>query len=341
MVEGLFRDRTILITGGTGTIGREVATQVLAYQPAAVRIYSRDESKQFDMQQEFSHDPGLRYFIGDVRDKERLLLAMEDVDIVFHTAALKHVGACEYNPFEAVKTNIYGTQNVIDAALAKNVRKVILTSSDKAVNPVNTMGVSKLMAEKLITAANQYKGKKRTIFASVRFGNVLGSRGSVLPLIKEQIKRGGPVTLTHPEMTRFVLALSEAVRLLFQATAMARGGEVFVLKMPVIRVADLMSVMVEDLAPVMGHDPAAVKINIIGAKPGEKLYEELITDEERTRTVLKDGMYVILPAAEGAASVGARRKARQSAFSDVLVSNETACLSNPEIRSYLYERNLI
>ena len=339
-MEGLFKGRTVLITGGTGTIGREVASQVLAGEPAAVRIYSRDESKQFEMQQEFSGCPNLRYFIGDVRDKERLLLAMEDVDIVFHTAALKHVGACEYNPFEAVKTNIYGTQNVIDAALARNVRKVIMTSSDKAVNPVNTMGVSKLMAEKLITAANQYKGKKRTVFASVRFGNVLGSRGSVLPLLKEQIKRGGPVTLTHPEMTRFVLALSEAVRLLFKATALARGGEVFVLKMPVMRVTDLMSVLVEDLAPTMGYDPAGIKINIIGAKPGEKLYEELISDEEKAHTVLRDDLYVVLPTIEGAPRL-AFSQPLSAASSGPLVSNGGSHMSNPEIRSYLYGRNLI
>jgi len=340
-MEELFRGRTILITGGTGTIGQEVARQVMAYGPAAVRIYSRDESKQFEMQQRFSDFPSMRYFIGDVRDKERLFLAMEDVDIVFHTAALKHVAACEYNPFEAVKTNIYGTQNVIDAALARNVRKVILTSSDKAVNPVNTMGVSKLMAEKLITAANQYKGRKRTVFASVRFGNVLGSRGSVLPLIKEQIKRGGPVTLTHPEMTRFVLSLPEAVSLLFKATALARGGEVFVVKMPVMRVADLMGVMVEELAPAMGHDPAGIRINIIGAKPGEKLYEELISEEERTRTVVMDGLYVVLPEPETLASAGWRGRGYAGALSDAVTSNGGHCLSGEEIKSFLEERNLL
>ncbi|MDA8333833.1 MAG: polysaccharide biosynthesis protein [Peptococcaceae bacterium] len=335
-MEGLFKGRTILITGGTGTIGREVARQVLEAGPAAVRIYSRDESKQFDMQQDFSGCANLRFFIGDIRDKERLLLAMEDVDTVFHTAALKHVGACEYNPFEAVKTNIYGTQNVIDAALARNVRRVIVTSSDKAVNPVNTMGVSKLMAEKLTTAANHYKGKKRTVFASVRFGNVLGSRGSVLPLIKEQIKRGGPVTLTHPDMTRFVLSLPEAVGLLFKATALARGGEVFVLKMPVMRVADLMHVLVENLAPALGHDPSQIKIHVTGAKPGEKLYEELISEEERARTLLKEDLYVVLP------STGQGTETRgPQAVGASLASNGVSYLSNPEIRSYLYDRNLV
>lgn len=337
--------KKILITGGTGTIGRELLRQALAFDPAVIRIFSRDESKQFDMQHEFAGYKNIRFLLGDVRDKERLLMAMEEVDLVFHAAALKHVLACEYNPFEAVKTNIYGTQNVIEAALEKNVERVIMTSSDKAVNPANTMGASKLMAEKLITAANYYKGSRRTVFASVRFGNVLGSRGSVVPLFKEQIRHGGPVTLTHENMTRFIMALEEAVGLVFKAAALARGGEVFVLKMPTIQVADLARVLVEALAPAYGFEPEQIKVNIIGSKPGEKLYEELISPGELNRTRELEDMYVVLPAItelnEICDKIACTRDDGESENSEHFCSTNGYYMTRQEIHLFLKERKLI
>lgn len=341
----LIAGKKILITGGTGTIGRELVKQALNFDPAVVRIFSRDESKQYDMQHDFTGYKNIRFLLGDVRDKERLRMAMDEIDLVFHAAALKHVQACEYNPFEAVKTNIYGTQNVIEAALEKNVERVIMTSSDKAVNPANTMGASKLMAEKLITAASYYKGSRRTVFASVRFGNVLGSRGSVIPLFKEQIRLGGPVTLTHENMTRFVMSLEEAVGLLFKAASVARGGEVFVLKMPVIQVADLARVMVETLAPAYGFESGQIKVNIIGAKPGEKLYEELISSGELRRTRELEDMYVILPAIiesnkafdEIACTLHGNEPVDLGQFS----STNGCCMTGGEICSYLKDRKII
>jgi len=184
----LFKNKKILITGGTGSIGQEIVREVLKHEPAVVRILDIDETKQFELQQEYEDYENIRFLLGDIRDKERLYRAIEDIDIVFHTAALKHVQACEYNPFEAVKTNVIGTQNLIDVAIDEEVEKVIFTSSDKAVNPTNVMGATKLLAERLITSANYYKGARKTVFSSVRFGNVLGSRGSVIPLFKNQIE---------------------------------------------------------------------------------------------------------------------------------------------------------
>ncbi|MEW6201168.1 MAG: polysaccharide biosynthesis protein [bacterium] len=288
-----FNNRNILVTGGTGSLGREIVKELLLFKPRVVRIFSRDEAKQFDLQKELLDYTNLRFFIGDVRDKERLEHAMENVDYVFHTAAMKHVVACEYNPFEALKTNLIGSKNVIETAMEANVKKVILTSTDKATNPCNTMGVSKLFAERLFTSANYYKGKHATVFSSVRFGNVLGSAGSALPLFKKQIEHGGPVTVTDPGMTRFILTKKQALDLVFKATHLARGGEIFILKMPVIRVCDLVDVMIKLFAP---PDKAKkIKIRYIGQQPGEKPYEELMTEEEVTRAVETRDMFILLP----------------------------------------------
>ncbi|MCD6318370.1 SDR family NAD(P)-dependent oxidoreductase [Candidatus Aerophobetes bacterium] len=285
----LFLGKKILITGGTGTVGKEITRHLLTSHPSVIRIYSRDETKQFQMNQQFGEKNNIRYFIGDVRDEKRLKMAMEGVDIIFHLAALKHVTSCEYNPFEAINTNIYGSQNVINAAMQVNAEKVIFTSTDKAVNPTSTMGATKLMAEKLFTAANYYKGKRRTVFASVRFGNVLGSRGSVIPLFKNQLTNGKSITITSKKMTRFIMSLRGAVKFIFKATLLAKGGEVFVQKMPVVKIIDL----VEVLESVLGlHN----NIKEVGIKPGEKLYEEVMTKDEQTRALERDDMYIILPA---------------------------------------------
>ncbi|MEW5946640.1 MAG: UDP-N-acetylglucosamine 4,6-dehydratase family protein [bacterium] len=287
-----FRDRIVLVTGGTGTLGKHIVREVLMHDPRVVRVFSRDEAKQFDFQQEMREYMNLRFFIGDVRDKERLEHAMENVDYVFHTAAMKHVVACEYNPFEALKTNLIGSKNVIESALDARVKKVILTSTDKATNPCNTMGVSKLFAERLFTAANYYKGRHATVFSSVRFGNVLGSTGSVIPLFKKQIEAGGPVTVTEPSMTRFIITQREALNLVFKATQLAKGGEIFILKMPVICIRDLVSVMIRLFKPPRVKN---IRIEYIGVQPGEKPYEELMTEEESTRAVETPDMFILLP----------------------------------------------
>lgn len=296
MVYNFLNNKKILITGGTGSLGRELVRKILTYNPEVIRIFDVDETEQFNFQHELKgYEEKVRFLLGDVRDKERLNRAAEDIDIIYHTAALKHVMACEYNPFEAVKTNILGTQNIIDVAIDNNVGKIIFTSSDKAVNPSNTMGTTKLLAEKLITSANYYKGAHDCIFSSVRFGNVMGSRGSVIPLFEQQIKSGGPVTITDPAMTRFMMSMSQAVELVFKSTEMAQGGEVFIFKMPTVIISDLAEVLIEGLAQRYGYRLDDIGINIIGTKPGEKMYEELMTEDESTRSLERNDMFIILP----------------------------------------------
>jgi UDP-N-acetylglucosamine 4,6-dehydratase/5-epimerase len=289
------RGKTVLVTGGTGTVGSSIVDRLLGLDVAGIRIYSRDEHKQFELRHRLPDDPRLRFLIGDTRDLHRLRRAVDGAHAIFHTAAMKHVYSCEYNPFEAVQTNIVGTQNLIDAAIDAGVERVMFASSDKAVNPTSTMGVSKLMAEKLMSAADAHRGASPTIFTSTRFGNVSGSRGSVIPLFAEQIARGGPITLTDRRMTRFTMSIDHAVGLMFGALALAKGGEVFVLKMPALRVEDLALVMRDSLAPLSGHDPEDVEIEEVGMRAGEKLNEELVTQEELSRCLETDELFIVLP----------------------------------------------
>ncbi|ABE52495.1 UDP-N-acetylglucosamine 4,6-dehydratase family protein [Methanococcoides burtonii] len=293
-MKDIFKNKNILVTGGTGSIGSEIVRLVLRYNPKVVRILSRDESKQFELEQEIGHLDNVRFLIGDIRDKSRLQRAFEGIDIVFHAAAMKHVPACEYNPFEAVKTNVMGTQNVIDAALDNDIEKVIAISTDKAASPINTMGATKLLAEKLILDANFYKGPRKTVFSCVRFGNVMGSRGSVIPLFAKQIKNGGPVTVTDSEMTRFMMSIPQAVNLVFKATKIARGGEIFIFKMPVVKLGDLAQVMIEKLAPKYGYKPEDIQITNIGIRNGEKMYEHLMNLEEALYAYKTEDMYIVL-----------------------------------------------
>ena len=243
----MLNDQIILITGGTGTIGTALIDYIFAnYEPKVIRIFSRDESKQFSLRNKLKiHEEKLRFFIGNIRDKERLNRAMKDVDIVFHLAALKHVSACEYNPFEAIKTNVLGIQNLIELSIDNNVKRVVYTSTDKAATPSNTMGVTKLLGEKLITAADYYKGKDIPIFHSLRFGNVLGSRGSIIPIIEENIKNNLPINLTHRDMTRFILDINTAIKFIIDTLKIAQGGEVFIMKMKIVKIIDLIEVLIE------------------------------------------------------------------------------------------------
>ena len=340
----IFHNKKILVTGGTGSLGKELVRHLLKNeQPETVRIFDVDETEQFEFQHELKgYEDTVRFLLGDVRDKERLARAVEDIEIIFHTAALKHVMACEYNPFEAVKTNILGMQNVIDVAIDNNVSKVIFTSSDKAVNPSNTMGATKLLAEKLVTSANYFKGKRDCVFSSVRFGNVMGSRGSVIPLFEQQIKYGGPVTITDPTMTRFMMSMSQAVKLVLRSVDMAQGGEVFIFKMPTVIISNLAEVLIEGLAPRYGHKPEDINMEIIGAKPGEKMYEELMTDDEAARSLERDDMFIIIPEIKAELlNISDFMYDATSIKSKDYVSKDVVSLTKDEIRTILKKEGII
>jgi UDP-N-acetylglucosamine 4,6-dehydratase len=281
----MFNDKTILITGGTGSFGKKyVQTLLNRYKPRKIIVFSRDELKQFEMQQVFS-DPCLRYFIGDVRDRERMVQAMRGVDFVIHAAALKQVPAAEYNPVECIKTNIDGAQNVIHAAIANNIEKVIALSTDKAANPINLYGATKLASDKLFVAANNMVGTGRTRFAVVRYGNVVGSRGSVVPFFQGLIDRGEKrLPITDNEMTRFWISLQQGVDFVLKNFERTHGGEIFVPKIPSVRVVDLATAMAPDLEQYE-----------IGIRPGEKLHEIMCPADDSHLTVEYADHYVLSP----------------------------------------------
>lgn len=281
----MFNDKSILITGGTGSFGKKFIEILLSkYQPKKVIVFSRDELKQFEMQQNFKN-PCIRYYIGDVRDKYRLIQAMRGVDYVVHAAALKQVPAAEYNPMECIKTNINGAQNVIDAAIECNVKKVIALSTDKAANPINLYGATKLASDKLFVAANNLSGAKETRFAVVRYGNVIGSRGSVVPFFKNLIANGEvELPITHPKMTRFWLKLEDGVQFVLDNFARMERGEIFVPKIPSMRILDL----AEAIAP-------RIKIKLVGIRPGEKLHEIMCPADCYYLTIEFPNHYVIKP----------------------------------------------
>ena len=279
----MFDGKKVLITGGTGSLGTALTKKLLETNVDTVRIFSRDEWKQVKMQSEII-DKRLRFFIGDVRDKERLSRALEDIDIVIHTAALKQVPVVEYNPFEAVKTNVLGTENLIEACLDKNVETVLGVGTDKAVSPLNTYGATKLLMERLFITANFYRGNHKIKFLTVRYGNVLGSRGSIVPTFINQIQNGKKITITDPEMTRFNISLEEGVGMVLWALEHALGGELFVPKIPSYRIIDV--------AEAIG--PGCEK-PITGIRPGEKIHEEMITSSDSFTTVDFGKYYAILP----------------------------------------------
>ena len=277
--------QVVLVTGGTGSFGKKMIKILLEeYHPAKIIVYSRDELKQHEMRVAGYDHPSLRYFIGDIRDQQRLRRAFNGVDLVVHAAALKQVPACEYNPMEAIKTNILGSSNVIDAALDAGVEKVIALSTDKAVNPVNLYGATKLAAEKLFVQSNAYAGGTATRFSCVRYGNVVGSRGSVVPIFIKQ-RQNGALTITDDRMTRFWISLEQGVRFTLRCSEQMFGGEVFVPKIP--------STTITDLAHAIAPE---AKVNIIGIRPGEKLHEVLISDDESRNTIQLDDMFVVQPA---------------------------------------------
>ncbi len=282
----LLKDKSILVTGGTGSFGKQFIRTVLEqHKPRRVIVFSRDELKQFEMANmpEFRDRPELRFFIGDVRDAERLRRAFNGVDIVVHAAALKQVGACEYNPFEAIKTNVHGAQNVIDAAIDRGVERVIALSTDKACNPINLYGATKLCSDKLFIAGNAYVGSTNTRFAVVRYGNVVGSRGSVVPFFIKQ-RESGRLPITHMEMTRFWITLQQGADFVLDSLERMHGGELFVPKIASMRIVDL--------ARAIGPD---CELDDVGIRPGEKLHEVMISEDDARHTVEHDGYYAILP----------------------------------------------
>ena len=329
-VANLFKGKTILITGGTGTVGLGIAQALEAYKPKNIRLMTNDENSMDEAVQILGDKSNFDFFLGEMRDSKQLKHALEGVDIVFHTTALKHVYICEDNPFEAVYTNINGIVNLVDAVFESNVQKVIFTSTDKAVNPTNMMGASKLVGEKLITNAN-CKGKNKTIFSSVRFGNVLSSRGSVIPLFKKQIKNGEPVTITDHRMSRFIISLDEAVNLLFKATEVAIGGEIFVLKMESIRVIDI--------AEALGGK--GTKTKIVGPRPGEKIYEDLMTEEELMRTYDLGDMFVILPDNKAARKFNYSKYHKFPSIKNIYSSRAQKPLSTKQLRLLLEKEAML
>ena len=283
---GMLNDRTILITGGTGSFGKKCVEIILKkYKPRKLIIFSRDELKQFEMAQVFSEKkyPCIRYFIGDVRDKERLHRALHGVDYVIHAAALKQVPALEYNPFEAIKTNILGAENIINAAIDNKVKRVIVLSTDKAANPINLYGATKLCSDKLFVAGNAYSGDANTRFGVVRYGNVVGSRGSVIPFFTE-VKKTGVLPVTDKRMTRFWITLEQGVNFVLCCLESMKGGEIFVPKIPSMNIMDLAKAIAPDC-----------QIKIVGIRPGEKIHEVMITEDDSRRTLEFEDYYVIQP----------------------------------------------
>lgn len=335
--EAMFKQKKVLIIGGTGTIGKSITKEILNHEPEVVRIFSRDEYKQFEMEQEFQdHKKDIRFLLGDVRDFSRVQRAMEDIDYVFHLAALKHVPFCEYNPFEAVQTNIIGTQNVIQAAIQSGVKKVIFTSTDKAISPTNTYGATKLTAERLVAAAEYQKGPHSTVFSAVRFGNVMGSRGSVIPLFKKQILEKQRITVTDLTMSRFMMTLKQATSLVTESAIQAQGGEIFVLKMPVVLLKDLVGVILEEMKDK--HNIHDVQIHEMGVRPGEKMYEELMTEEESKGAIELPNMFVIpSPFAERDYQYQNGKHAHEGTYS----SQNQAPIDREELKKLLLNEKLL
>lgn len=294
MIEG----RNILVTGGAGSVGRILIRRLLDRNPNVIRIFDQSEPGLAALKEELDDDR-CRYLAGNIRDKDRLVRAVDGIDIVIHTAAMKHVDVCEYNPFEAVKTNVMGLQNLIDASIDAGVERFVFTSSDKAVHPANTMGTTKLLGEKLVTAANKYSGRRNIQLCSVRFGNVVNSSQSVIPVFREQIEKGGPVTLTDPRMTRFFLTYDDVAELVIGAMNHTEGGEVFVHKMDAVRIEDLAKAMIEAFGPVSGYDPSEIEITLTGRRVGETFDEKILTEREVTRTIENESLYAVTPEQSG------------------------------------------
>jgi len=327
----MFKGKKILITGGTGSLGKALAKRLLELDADIVRIFSRNENNQNTMQSEMNDDR-LRYFIGDIRDLPRLITAMEGVDIVFHAAALKHVPVVEYNPFEAIKTNILGSQNVIDACLHENVETAVCVGTDKAVSPLNTYGATKLLMEKLFVTASNYTNpnRYRTKFIAIRYGNVLGSSGSIVPTLVKQIESGKNITITDPSMTRFNITMNQALDFIIRSIKKGNGGEVFIPKLK----AYSLEILKDTILEVLKKD---VKTEIISVRPGEKYHESLISSEETRNTFEDDEDYVILEDR----LQGNNNKRKKSSLVSQYSSDNVELLTKEELKKILIEEKLL
>jgi UDP-N-acetylglucosamine 4,6-dehydratase len=319
-----FNEKTVLITGGTGSFGKAYVTNLLSsHNPKKVIIFSRDEMKQFEMRGKFSNDPRLRFFIGDIRDKERLLRAFSGVNYIVHAAALKQVDTGEYNPREFILTNVIGSQNVVDAAIDSGVTNVIALSTDKASSPINLYGATKLTADKLFTAANVYGANSKTKFSVVRYGNVMGSRGSIIPLFQELASKGLTIPVTDLRMTRFWITLDQAVKFVDEAFSEMNGGELFVPRIPSMKITDLVAA----IAPNS-------KIKEIGIRPGEKLHEEMISPDDSRRAVVQKTKFILSPTSSEWAYVEPKGEKLPEGFSYRSDTNDQ-WLTQSEINNFI------
>ena len=324
----IFTNKKILITGGTGSLGTALTQKLLETKASTIRIYSRDEGKQTEMESNLN-DERLRFLIGDIRDKSRLSRALENIDIVIHAAALKQVPVAEYNPFEAVKTNVEGTQNLIESCLDNEVEKVLAIGTDKAVSPFNTYGATKFLMERLIVSANRYKGEHKTKFVCIRYGNVLGSRGSVVPLFMKQISNNKKITMTDPTMTRFTITMNQALEAIFRALKTGNGGEVFVPKLEAYRLGDLKDAIVELLN-------AKNETEIISVRIGEKFHESLINIDEIRNTFETDEDYILT---DNISNIG--HNIEKIKLKTVYSSDKVRLLSKNEIKEILINEKII
>ena len=320
-----FKNKKILITGGTGSIGLGLAKQLMKYKPNTIRILSNDENSIFEMKRLHQKNHILTFMMGDVRDRSRLDLAIKNIDIVFHAAAMKHVDICEQNPFDAVKTNVVGTSNILEASIIENVSKFVFISTDKATNPASTLGASKLLAERLTLDASSYRGKGKTIFSIVRFGNVIGSRGSVFQIFLDQIRKGKTITVTDSRMTRFIMSIPEATNLILEVTNIAKDGEVFILKMPSVKIIDLAKSMVKICKTKVEHNKNSSTINTSKLREGERFHEFLITHDEIPFCQDMGKMYKIT-----------KQLSQGKKLNDINFSSQTA----PKISNQLLEKTI-
>jgi UDP-N-acetylglucosamine 4,6-dehydratase/UDP-glucose 4-epimerase len=329
----MFDKKKILITGGTGSLGQALTKKILQSNVDSIRIYSRDEFKQTQMKSEFDDDR-LRFLIGDIRDKSRLQRGMENIDIVIHAAALKHIGTAEYNPFEAVKTNIIGSQNLIDVCLDEKVETVLAVGTDKAVSPFNTYGATKLLMERLFVSANNYRGSHKTKFLSVRYGNVLGSRGSILPVFIDQIKDGKKITITDPEMTRFNITMEDALGLIMRALDTGKAGQVFIPKLKAYKVDTLKESLIELLN-------SNSETSIIGVRPGEKYHESLINEHELRITFETKQDYILFDEIVSQLKSDQKQDLQKANLQQEYSSDKVELLTKDELKQELLQHDLI
>ena len=323
--------KSILVTGGTGSIGTALVKKAINDNSKLIRVFSNDENGLYEMETEYGINKNIEYVVGDIQNQEIVSEIVKGIDVVFHAAALKHVDRCELNPLETINVNITGTKNIAKAAKKENIQKMIFISTDKAVNPIGVMGATKLLGEKLVSAEASHKSN--TVFASVRFGNVFQTRGSILPRIEKQISKGGPITLTNPEMKRFFMTKDDAINLIISSTILAKGGETFVLKMPLIRLDDLFEAMKETLSPKYGYKSSEIKTKIIGSRPGEKLIEFLLTSFEM-ENILETKDFFIIPSLNLSTKNLKYPNAKKSKKDKLYFENMTT-LSKQEILSIL------